>query len=91
MKAFNIVLLSLIFNNVLSQDIVEKEVKTEVNEVTVFLDGAQIVRKTGVDLKTGETIVKFINLSPFIDAKRRFNCFICKSSAKLYGQNGKAS
>ncbi len=69
MKAFNIVLLSLIFNNVLSQDIVEKEVKTEVNEVTVFLDGAQIVRKTGVDLKTGETIVKFINLSPFIDAK----------------------
>jgi hypothetical protein len=45
MKAINILLLSLIFSNVFSQEILEKEIKTEVNEVTVFLDGAQIVRK----------------------------------------------
>lgn len=69
MKAINILLLSLIFSNVLSQEILEKEIKTEVNEVTVFLDGAQIVRKKTLDLTKGKSIIKFVNLSPFIDAK----------------------
>lgn len=69
MKAINILLLSLIFSNVFSQEILEKEIKTEVNEVTVFLDGAQIVRKKSVDLIKGKSIIKFVNLSPFIDAK----------------------
>lgn len=69
MKAINILLLSLIFSNVFSQEILEKEIKTEVNEVTVFLDGAQIVRKKMIDLTKGNSIVKFVNLSPFIDAK----------------------
>jgi hypothetical protein len=69
MKAINILLLSLIFSNVFSQEITEKEIKTEVNEVNVFLDGAQIVRKKTIDLTTGNTIIKFVNLSPFIDAK----------------------
>lgn len=69
MKTINIIILSLIFTNIFSQNILEKEVKTEVNEVTVFLDGAQIVRKAAVDLTKGITIIKFVNLSPFIDAK----------------------
>src|SRR5690554_2318083 len=69
MKAINILLLSLIFSNVFSQEILEKEIKTEVNEVTVFLDGAQIVRKKMIDLTKGKSIIKFVNLSPFIDAK----------------------
>ena len=69
MKAINILLLSLIFSNVFSQEILEKEVKTEVDEVTVFLDGAQVVRKKTVDLTKGKSIIKFVNLSPFIDAK----------------------
>ena len=69
MKTIHILLLSLIFNNVFSQEIVEKEVKTEVTEVTVFLDGAQIVRKKSVELTKGKSIIKFVNLSPFIDAK----------------------
>lgn len=69
MKAINILLLSLIFSNVFSQEILEKEVKTEVNEVTVFLEGAQIVRKKSVELTKGKSIIKFVNLSPFIDAK----------------------
>lgn len=69
MKAINILLLSLIFSNVFSQEILEKEVKTEVNEVTVFLEGAQIVRKKSVELAKGKSIIKFVNLSPFIDAK----------------------
>ncbi|MGQ1948789.1 mucoidy inhibitor MuiA family protein [Geofilum sp. OHC36d9] len=69
MKAINILLLSLICSNVFSQEILEKEIKTDVNEVTVFLDGAQVLRKKTVDLKKGKTIIKFVNLSPFIDAK----------------------
>ena len=69
MKTINILLLSLIFSNVFSQEILEKEVKTEVNEVTVFLEGAQIVRKKSVELTKGKSIIKFVNLSPFIDAK----------------------
>lgn len=69
MKTINILLLSLIFSNVFSQEILEKEIKTDVNEVTVFLDGAQVVRKKTVDLTKGKTIIKFVNLSPFIDAK----------------------
>jgi Domain of unknown function (DUF4139)/N-terminal domain of unknown function (DUF4140) len=69
MKTLNILLLSLIFSNLFSQEIPEKEIKTEVSEVTVFLDGAQIVRKKSLDLSKGKTIIKFVNLSPFIDAK----------------------
>jgi hypothetical protein len=69
MKTINIFLLSLIATNLFSQVIIEKEVKTEVNEVTVFLEGAQIVRKKTVDLTKGQTIIKFTGLSPFIEAK----------------------
>ena len=59
----------LIFTSLHAQNIAEKEVKTEVNEVTVFIDGAQIVRKKTVELSKGNTIVRFVNLSPFINAK----------------------
>ncbi|AUC23959.1 hypothetical protein BTO15_03440 [Polaribacter sejongensis] len=48
---------------------VEKKIATNVNEVTVFLEGAQITRKKTVQVKQGKTILKFSNLSPFIDAK----------------------
>ncbi|MDW7693814.1 mucoidy inhibitor MuiA family protein [Flammeovirgaceae bacterium SG7u.132] len=47
----------------------EQEVKTEVKEVTVFIEGAQVTRKKSVNIPAGETVLKFINLSPFIDAK----------------------
>jgi len=69
MKTINILILSLLFSNIYSQDFAEKEVKSEVNEVTVFIEGAQITRKKKVDLPQGKTILKFVNLSPFIDSK----------------------
>jgi len=70
MKKFGILILGLIFSNLLfSQEIKVVEVKTDVNEVTVFIDGAQVVRKKGVDLSQGKSILKFVNLSPFIDPK----------------------
>ena len=62
-------MLCLIGSKTYSQEIAEKKVITEVNEVTVFISDAQITRKKSVELKQGITILKFINLSPFIDAK----------------------
>jgi hypothetical protein len=70
MKKIGILILGLIFSNLLfSQEIKVVEVKTNVNEVTVFIDGAQVVRKKSVDLTQGKSILKFVNLSPFIDPK----------------------
>ena len=69
MKPFTILLLCLAFSKAFSQEIPEKEIQTVVNEVTVFIDGAQITRKKTIDLPQGKTVLKFVNLSPFIDAK----------------------
>jgi hypothetical protein len=69
MKEISILLFSLLFGNAFSQEPTEKEIKTDVNEVTVFLDGAQITRKKAVEFLPGTTVLKFINLSPLIDAK----------------------
>lgn len=69
MKTIKMIVLSLMFYNIYAQDIKEQDVKTVVNEVTVFLEGAQITRHKTINLPQGKTIVKFVNLSPFIDAK----------------------
>jgi hypothetical protein len=70
MKKIGILILGLIFSNLLfSQEIKVVEVKTDLNEVTVFIDGAQVVRKKSVELTQGKSILKFVNLSPFIDPK----------------------
>ena len=49
----------------------EKEitVKTAVSDVTVFIKGAQVTRKTSVNFPAGKSILRFTNLSPYIDAK----------------------
>ena len=69
MKALSILLFFLIFNQSFAQEIPEKEVKSKVVEATVFLKGAQVLRKETVVLPKGESIVKFTNLSPFIAPK----------------------
>lgn len=69
MKKIIIIFFCLIFTKIYSQNITEKKIITKVNEVTVFIKGAQITRKKTVDLKQGKTLLKFINLSPFIDSK----------------------
>lgn len=69
MKKLFILSICLILSNTYSQEIAEKKITTEVNEVTVFIKDAQITRIKSVDLKQGLTLLKFINLSPFIDAK----------------------
>jgi hypothetical protein len=70
MKTIGILLLCLIFSNQLfSQEGNITEIKTEVNEVTVFIEGAQVIRKKSVELAPGKQTLKFVNLSPFIDPK----------------------
>jgi hypothetical protein len=55
--------------NLFSQSPQEIEIKSEVNEVTVYLAGAQVTRFKSVDIPIGRSILKFTNLSPFIDSK----------------------
>jgi hypothetical protein len=69
MKKLAIALLCLIAGNSFAQEFPEKEIKTEVNEVTVFIEGAQVTRKKNIELPQGKTLLKFVNLSPFIDAR----------------------
>ena len=52
-----------------AQDIKEIDVKSTIKEVTVFIKGAQISRTKTVDIPKGKSVLKFVNLSPFINAK----------------------
>jgi hypothetical protein len=54
---------------VTAQEIKEKVIKTNIETVTVFFESAQVTRKKTLDLEAGKTILKFSDLSPFIDAK----------------------
>jgi uncharacterized protein (TIGR02231 family) len=69
MKKLFFLIICILISKAYSQELIEKKIITEVNEVTVFLKDAQITRKKTVDLKQGIQMLKFINLSPFIDAK----------------------
>ncbi|MDM8162185.1 hypothetical protein QUH73_20370 [Labilibaculum sp. K2S] len=53
MKALNLILFCLIFGNIFGQEITEKEIETNVSEVTVFIEGAQITRQKTVELAQG--------------------------------------
>ena len=64
-----ILLLTLSFFTANAQINKEITVKTTVSDVTVFLKGAQVTRKTHVSFPTGNSTVRFENLSPYIDAK----------------------
>jgi hypothetical protein len=69
MKKLDLLLLLFLSCFVSAQNTIEKEITTKVNEVTVFIKGAQITRKTNVDISKGASILKFTDLSPFINAK----------------------
>jgi len=53
------------FSGMATED--ETPVKSKINEVTVFIQGAQVNRTASVSLKTGTNHVVFENLSPHID------------------------
>jgi len=68
MRKVVLIILCLFISKVYALD-TEKEVKSTVSEVTVYLEGAQETRKSTIDLPQGKTTLKFVGLSPFIDAK----------------------
>lgn len=69
MRKLAAILLCLIAGSAFSQEFAEKEIKSDVNAVTVFIEGAQVTREKTIDLTPGKTLLKFTGLSPFIDAK----------------------
>lgn len=58
-----------IASTLFSQAFKEKELKTEITEVTVFLNGAQIFETGNVTIPGGRSIVRIKNLSPYLDEK----------------------
>jgi hypothetical protein len=68
-KALCLILLVCVNFSVAQENLNTKEIKSKVDEVTVFLDGAQIRRTKKVQVGTGTTLLKFTNLSPFIRSK----------------------
>lgn len=66
MKKILALLFVVLIQTINAQTEKEQEVTSTVNEVTVFIKNAQIVRKKSVNLSSGKTILKFSNLSPFI-------------------------
>ena len=69
MKTLPLILFGLLSGNIIAREAPEKEIKSQVSEVTVFIDGAQVTRKKTVELEPGKSILKFTGLSPYIDAK----------------------
>ena len=54
---------------VYAQSFIEKELNTSIAQVTVFLQGAQVVRTGEMQLTHGNTSVLLKNLSPYLDEK----------------------
>jgi uncharacterized protein (TIGR02231 family) len=48
---------------------IEKEVKAPIKHITVYPDRAQLSHETTVEIPAGNTILKFVGLSPYIDAR----------------------
>jgi hypothetical protein len=44
-------------------------VKSDITDATVFISGAQVVRKKMVDIIPGKSTLKFVGLSPYLDAQ----------------------
>lgn len=69
MKHLFLILFFILSFNLVAQVIPEIETKSKISEVTVYINGAQIRRTADLDLNAGKIVVKFANLSPYIDAK----------------------
>jgi len=64
-----ILFLTVSFFTVNAQENKEITVETTVSDVTVFIKGAQVTRKTSGNFPAGKSTLRFTNLSPYIDAK----------------------
>lgn len=68
MKTYAILLL-FIFTESFSQQISEREITTTIDEVTVFIQGAQITRTGTTSIPTGKSKLIVKELSPYMDGK----------------------
>jgi hypothetical protein len=63
MKSIITAALFLIAFSVVAQD-TEQDIQSKINQVTVFLEGAQVTRQAPISLRTGVTVLKFSGISP---------------------------
>lgn len=59
----------LVTADLFSQSFKSRELKTEINEVTVFLNGAQVIESGSLLVPAGKSIITIKNLSPYVDEK----------------------
>lgn len=70
MKRLSIALLFSLFTILAySQEIKETSFKSEIQEVTVFLSGAQIFETASGQISAGESFILIKGLSPYVDEK----------------------
>ena len=62
-------LLIIISHFSFAQSYKERELKTEIKEVTIFLKGAQIFESGNTTIPGGKSIIRVKNLSPYLDEK----------------------
>lgn len=68
MKYFTIFAL-LIASHAYSQNFTERELKTSINEVTIYLQGGLVTRTGKLEIPQGKSTLKVKALSPYIDDK----------------------
>ncbi len=69
MKPKTIYCFVLIIANSVLYATTTREVNSNVKEVTVFLNGAQVMRSANIEFQKGNTIFRFVNLPESIDAQ----------------------
>lgn len=65
---FTLLYFSLIFYS-FSQDFPEKKIESQIQEVTLFLNGAQVFEKAQTSIPAGESIIIIKGLSPYLEEK----------------------
>jgi len=70
MKQLIILIISLVtVSGLTAQDVTIQKLDSKINNVSVFLNKAQITRTKKVVIPKGESEIRFVNLSPFINPK----------------------
>jgi len=69
MKYFIILLALLLASQTFSQNFRELELKTSINEVTIYLQGGLVIRTGKLEIPQGKSTLKIKTLSPHIDDK----------------------
>lgn len=68
-EGFMCLIFTLSVWSVYAQNAREITLKSPVSEVTVYLKGAQLSRTATTNVPAGKSVIKFTDLSPYIDAK----------------------